>query len=236
MKTFLKLIFIFSVLVGGFSCESLVENENKMEEDTLNAKVENASEYSNVVEVILMGYDRSIDRDIELARGDWKDGGFTIVLPKTLAPNYLHALINNDGVQTTIINTPSTLTISNKNVNVGNANFWGLDKEGNLITRFYPFEIDEDGNAKSVVYTYADSDVSIFGYIEGETAITEYDEDKNMDIWYLWKKNTTYSVEWKRGWNVWCFSSFQSASGRTITEKWSTTPGSRLKWYGGEDL
>ena len=196
----------------------------------IHAKVEYASNYSNAVGVKLMGFDRSIDKNIELARGEWKDDGFTIVLPKTLEPNYLHALINNNGLQTTISDTPLTMTISNKNVKVGNVNFWGVNKEGNWVTYFYPFIIDEDGYAKSAFYTYVDSDVTISGYSETEVAIARYDKDKEENIWYLYKKTTTYSIEWKKGWNVWYLSSITSSSERTVTEKWSTISVSQLKW------
>jgi hypothetical protein len=183
-----------------------------------------------------MVYDLSVGWEVEFASGDWKDGGFTIEPSKTLAPNYLYALINNSGQPTTIINPQSTVTISNKNVKLMNASFWGVDKDGNVVTHFYPFRIDEDGNAKEAFYTYVDSDVTIFGRNEGWTIITEYDKDKHADIWYEWKKNTTYSIKWKKGWNVWCLSGSRSTTKRTITEQWSTTPVSGLKWYGGEDL
>jgi len=235
------LYFLASSCGNSNSTESIDEKEintppEKQDELYLYAKVENASKYSNIVAVKLMGVDRSIEIDSELARGEWKDGDFSIVLPKTLNPKYFHALINNNGLPTTIINTPSTMTISNKIVKVGNANFCGVDKDDKLVTHFFPFKIDENGNAMSAFFTYVDSDVTISGYDETGVVITEYDEDKNADILYVWKKTTTYSVEWKTGWNVWCLSSFQSVPEKTINEKWSSIPSSILKWYGSEDL
>lgn len=199
------------------------------------ANVENADKYSHVVEVKFMGFDRRLDQDIELSRGIWKDGSFAIVLPETLNPNYLHALINNNGLQTTIIHTPPTMKISNRNAQIGNVGFWGVDKDGNVVTHFYPFIIDGDGYARKVIYTYADSDVTISGYADGEVAFCEYEADINANVWYIWKKTTTYSIEWKKGWNVWSFLSYKSVPERKMNEEWLTDPDSRLKWYGGGD-
>ena len=221
---------------GGADENEIITPPEEQNELYICAKVENASKYSNIVAVKLMGVDRSIEKDVELARFDFKDGGFTIVFPKTLSSKYLHAFINNNGLPVTIINTPSTMSISNKNIKVENANFWGVDNDGNLVTHFFPFKIDNDGNAISAFFTYVDSDVTISGYGETEVAITEYEEADNAYVWYVWKKTTTYSIEWKEGWNVWCLSSFQSVQERTITEKWTSIPSSILKWYGGEDL
>ena len=232
-----KILILTALLLVFTSCNK--DNDIKVNEfvpQTINAKVENAAEYSNIVEVKLMVYDSSAGWEVELARGEWKDGGFSIELPKTLAPNCLYALINNSGQPSTIINPPSTVTISNKNVKLTNASFWGIDKNGNVVTHFYFFKIDEDANAKRAFYTYVDADVSISGHIKGEVAICEQDEDTNADIFYVWKKNTTYSIKWKKGWNVWCLSGSKSRTERIITEQWSTPPVSELKWYGGEDL
>ena len=199
------------------------------------AKVENASTYSNIVDVKLMGFDRNLDENVELARGEWKDGEFEIELPSTLTKNFLYGLINNNGLPSTIINVQPTLHVSNKNVLLTNVEFWGVDIDDKLVTRFYPFMIYEDGNAEKAICTYVDSDVTISGYTETEVAITEYDEGKNMNIWYLWGKNTSYSIKWGKGWNLWNLSSSKSATERTITEQWSTTPFSGLKWYLEED-
>jgi len=234
----------------GIFSSCTMDNEDEMlpvllpikDANVLCVKVENALKYSNVVQVKLMGFDISIDCDIELARGDWKDGGFTIVLPNSLDPNYLHALINPTNLPTTIHATPSSMTISNKNVKVGNANFWGIDKDGNVVTTFYPFKIDEGDYAKRVFFTYVDSGVTISGYFETgyfESGIdsTEHENSTNISTWYLWEKTTNYSIEWKKGWNVWCCSSVKSVPPeRTITEDWFTISSSILKWYGGGDL
>jgi hypothetical protein len=193
----------------------------------ITAKIENASKYSDVVEVKLMGYDFG-DGTPELARGDWKDDGFTIELPKTLDPNYLRALVNNDGL---IINTPSTMTISNKNVKFVIANFKGFDKDGNVFTNFYPYNpYNKDGKRISLIYV--DSDVTISGYNKTDVIGHCDGGDMYLEVLCIWEKTTTYSIKWEKGWNVWCLSSSESIKKRTMTEKWSTIPVSKLKWYG----
>jgi len=200
------------------------------------AKVENSSQYSNVVEVKLMMYDGSIDGFIELARGNWKGDGFTIVLPKTVDPNYLGTSIYSNELPTTIIGSLSTLTIiGNKNVKVvGNAYFWGYDKDGNRVARFSPYDNTFPIWDGIPHFTYADSDVAIFGYIEED--VFDYYHGWDLPILYEWKKTTTYSIEWKKGWNAWRLTGGQSLPEvGTITENWSTIPNDEVKWYGGEN-
>jgi hypothetical protein len=200
------------------------------------AQVENASEFNNIVEV------RLIIGGAVVARGDWKGDGFTIILPKTLDPNHLHTLIDSPSLTMAIPSTPSILTISNKNVNVVTPNFAGVDKNDNVVSYFFPFKIDKDGNARGAFYTYVDSNLTIFGYTEREGVIyTEYDIElfRGTDIMRVWwnKITTTYSVEWKAGWNVWGLSRVYPSGGiGIVTEEWSSTPFSELRWYGGEDL
>jgi hypothetical protein len=202
------------------------------------AKIENASKYSNVVAVILIAYDRVNERHVELARSDFKNGRFTIELPKMLAPNYLHTLINNDEVHMSINNPQSTMTISNKNVNVWHAYFWGVDKDDKRVVYFYPVEIDMNGCKQDVFFTYVDSAVIISGHMERKESIfiiTQHDEIRNMGTFphpIQWHKITsTYSLKWEEGWNVWRLSRL-GQEGKTATESWSGTPVSRLKWYG----
>ena len=239
MKTeVFKIVVMVLIITGGLT--SCTEKEVMQEycADELNAQVENASNYNNVVEVKLMMHDSNVGWELELVRSNWKDGGFAIELPKTLAANYLHPLVNNVSVSMPYIvhYTPSTLSISNENVKVGTAFFWGIDKNSNTVTHFYPFKIDENGNAQRVFFTFVASDITISGYNEIEAVIAEDSEYEFAHYLYLWQKTTTFSINWKKGWNVWCLSSFQSKEERTITEHWSTITANELKWYSGEDL
>jgi len=115
------LLLAISIIITGCSKSEIdVKNDNDNEEcDTICIL---PVRYYNVVELKLTMYDNIIDSEVELAREAWKFGDvFSFTLPDTLASNYLHLFINNIGVQTSIILTSSTLNISNKNVNVGNA-------------------------------------------------------------------------------------------------------------------
>jgi len=109
--------------------------------------------------------------------------------------------------------------------------FWGVDKNGIVVDQFEPFIYDEYDKPCSVFYTYVDSDVSISGYIEDEFEKIEYDQSQN-EVRYLMKKITTFSIEWKKGWNVWSISNDESKS-RTdflITESWSSIHEIDLRW------
>jgi hypothetical protein len=247
MKKILK-IGVIGLFVLFLSCDKTEKFDANVVTE-VKAKVENASEYSNVVEVVMMGYDRNTYRYFELARGDWKDGGFTIELPKTLDPNYLNPLIRGIGAEMTTITTEhsSTVKISNKNVKVINATFWGVDKDGKLVTRFIPDKMDKDGSFKEAIFTYVDSDVTISGRTEREGIFQiDLDDRLGIDIMYIYfnKITTTYSVKWEEGWNVWNLSrsfnqkkkvSVPPAPRESATEKWSTTPVKSLKWHGCED-
>ena len=233
------LSFIVVIIFAATSCN---KTENPVElyssvVTNIEVKVENATEYSNVVEVKLMVIDRNIGKYIELASGEWKDGGFTIVLPNKLDPNFLSTLFNNNRVPMPIINPPSTVTINNKNVQVCYAYFFGFDKDGNAVNYFYPAEIDKDGNVQDAFFTYADSEVTISGSAERRKdsfISTQHDWVRNQGcilMFIQWNKiNTIYSLKWEEGWNVWSLYRF-AVSGSTATEKWSP-PISNLKWYG----
>jgi len=208
----------------------------------IEAKVENASKYSNVVEVILMAHNGSFYEFVELARGDWNGEGFSVELPEMVDTKYLHSLINVSGYYMTIINPPSTVSISNKNVKVDNVAFFGVDKDDNVVTRFYPIEIDNDGYGQDVYCTYVDSDVTISGYTKRKNdtfAWTEYDNARySGDVMFVSfdKITTNYSIKWEKGWNVWTFSRFGDTKTNTATEKWAPATISRIKWYSAEDL
>lgn len=233
MKNIMRntLCLVVVTLFAAVGCDKHEKlNENEL---YFYAKVESASQYSNVVEVKLMVYDRSIYDDsnfyeyVELASGDWKKDGFTIVLPKTLAPNYLRAFTHVGWMPQTIIDTSSTITNSNRNLKVGDIEFWGVDKDGHKICHFFPAKTNEDGNDRETFFIYVDSDVVISGCSEGEIRITpQHDEDRIMKI------TTIYSIEWKKGWNALVRSGFVSTLEGTMKEKLSSTPIDSLKWYG----
>jgi len=199
------------------SCDKDKGNTTGSAGQTIYVKVENASEYSNIVEVRFMTFDKIANRYVELAHGDWKDGGFTIELPKMLDANFLYALIDDHVLPTTIISS-STATINNKNAKVGDAYFYGFDRDGNMVIGFLPLKIDEDiiDPLDMIHYRYVDSDVTISGYAEHSYG--------NFNM------TNVFSIEWKKGWNI-SWISASELEGRTI-HKWSTIPFNRLTLHG----
>ena len=243
MKTTLKnpaiitLCFVIIALFAVTGCDSVekpvVENPDGY---VLYAQVRNPSRFSDVAVVKLVIWDRT-GRKVELARGDWKGDGFRIVLPKTLNPNRLHTLINNNdinrGFAPTMVSAPSTITISNKNVRVVNASFLAFDRAGNQITYFFLSKVDENGNISPggiTYFTYVDSDVSIFGYNKRE--VLGYPNYHWIDTPtpVLFQKTSTYSIEWEKGWNVWRFTGGTDFLNRAKREEWTTIPMSKLIW------
>ena len=203
----------------------------------ITAKVENASEFSNVVEVkFIVEETDTNERDgitrrfVEIARSDWKDGGFTIELPKMSAPNQLFP-IDYGGRGAITINVQPTLTISNENAKVKEGYFVGVDEDGNVVACFLLRENVDNMDVSSAWFTYADSDVTISGYSKLEGAANPrpgYGDYNRFEF------ITTYSIDWKKGWNVWFFSSFRTITDNTslTTVRHTTTHNCGLKWYG----
>ena len=207
------------IFINGEQVYCYNDNQNEL---SLHVKVENAAEFSEVVEIKLVVYYSG--EPIELARGNWKNGGFSIIFPETVNPNYLCALINNCGLPTTLINASSTASISNPNAKINDAHFWGMDKDGEVVCTFDMFEIDENGNTittynHDLCYRYVDSDVTISGY-----AVHTYG---------IHSVHYTFSIEWKKGWNVLWRKSGVAESGLPEV-RWTTIPTSRVKWYGSK--
>jgi len=204
----------------------------------IEAKVENASDFDNVVEVIMMGFARGGDRRrfVELARSDFKDGGFIIEFPTTVNSNYLNSLIKGDGsLPTTIMRPPpSSLRISNRNANVINATFWGVDSNGKIVTRFRPVISGGGFFGQEFYFTYVNSNVTISGRTE-RAGVFQTDFETFIKINYVWfsRITTTYSIRWERGWNIWTNSWYEAPPREAIT-RWSTPPAGTLSWYSWE--
>jgi len=218
-------------------------NSNPPITQYIHAKVENATEFDNIVEVRLMvfnGYDTVrwdngswiIERDVELARGEWKDGGFTIELPKTLASRHLRPLVGDRDANypTNISAIPPTMTISNRNVRVADARFVGIDIDGNMIATFSPFKLDENGDTEAL-FTYVGSGVTISGYTKRGVHVNP---SEGSPAWA--DIITTYSIKWKKGWNIWHLSRSSTIDNDRFiiisTTQWSSSPVSGLKWHG----
>lgn len=226
------LCFTVVTLFTTIGCSKIEKPSNEV--SCINAKVENASKYSNIVEVKLMIFDLGSYNYIELARGNWEGDGFTILLPEKIDPNYLQ-VSDNSGLLNPINDPSSNTTINNKNAKAGTASFCGIDKDGNEVTWFYPIKIDEDGNAKEVFFSYLDADVIISGYDITEAMQDIMDKESKMRFFGLVKTTTIYSLNLKKGWNAWWLLNFVSVAKMRIINEWSTTPISIQKWYSFED-
>lgn len=233
VKTTLCIIVV--TLFAATGCEMIGEL-NDVESNVvtkIEVKVENASKYSNIVSVKLMVFALSIGDYIELARGDWKGDGFTIVLPETVEQNYLQVSEYNRGLLEPIDNSSLTMIISNRDVKAGTAHFYGVDKDGNFVTSFYPLKINESGAADESFFSYVNSNITISGHDETE-AVQDF-EVNGIRYIALVKTSTTYSIDLKKGWNVWWLSNVRCEQDFTITNKWSTTHIDKQKWYSFED-
>jgi len=229
VTTTLCLVFLFAV-TGCDKLENPDVDDLYLKIENVSGKIENASKYNNIVGIKLIWFE-SVSKYSILARGDRENGGFTIALPKTLDQNCLNAL-NISGFHINIA-VPSTLNVSNNNVKVFTlSNYCGVDKVGNVVAYFRPSAIDENGNVKDVYFTYVDSDVTISGYTESRFTVIP---TENYTGPGEWKQTTTYSIEWKKGWNVWWISRNWHTPTATVTERYSTNPVNNLKWDGEEN-
>jgi len=230
-KKFFTSVLVLLLFAGCNSSE--IEKPQDGNDKVVNAKIENASEFSSIAGVKLVVGDVSAGRYVVLTRGEWKDGGFTIELPKTVAPNQLLPFVNNNTLWPEISNFDMTpITVSNEDVKVVNVHFVGVDKDDNAVTVFVLLEIDEadEMNFDEAIFTYVDSDVTISGYtmIEGPANPRPGHGNHN---WFT--QTLTYSIEWEKGWNIWYSSRYRSTIDytSTTTMQRSSTPVSGLKWY-----
>jgi len=250
MKTILKITALSAILLSLVGVLVSCGKEKEMPpsgwiDGHIHAKVENASEFSNVVEVKLMvfdGYDTTTfangisitERHVELTRGEWKDDGFTIELPQALAPNHLRPLVGEVGGNhpTNINVAQSTANVSNRNVRIVDARFVGIDKDGRVAATFFLAGANTGWGGVDAFFTYVDSDVTISGNIrqEGHTIPASPDSP----TWF--EEITNYSIKWENGWNVWYRSRSSTVTGYIllITNQWATIPISGLKWHGSK--
>ena len=185
---------------------------------TVSGKVENASQYSDVVKVKAKVWDSKNDEDIEIAEAEFKtDGSFSIKLPEKVDANYLSAWDDED--------IPSTVTVSNRNAKTSYLSFEGVDKNGNHVSwLYYGILMGDDDSGAYVDYIYSDSDCSITG---------TYSDNYYGDV-----RNEAYALILKKGWNITYASSSKTSDndGNYIRNStFSSAPITGLKWYGRYD-
>ena len=206
------------------TCEE-EQQQSYLEDAVIIANVENASKYSKADVVWWSWYDMDLRTIIKLAQAEWKNGSFAIELPETLDQNNVGEAFGD---------MFDYLTINNRDVKVREATFVALENNGNYVTSLFHAKKIENGYVQAF-YIYADSDATFYGSTTSGAYFSEKDDNGHCSL-YLWEKNTTFSGNWKKGWNIWYLSSSYSKAERIITELWSSAPVCGLKWYGGEEF
>jgi len=205
--------------------DKLIADEKETESiDKIIAKIVNTSELSNNIKTVKFvvwrknsGFDFIFDfryNDIVdvLASAEFKDGGFTLNLPKEVPSQYLQLV--------TEIWNGTGVTISNKNAKIfyqlGILDIFGYNSSDKRIASFY---CNRRETEPSMRYIYTDSDVNISG--------TKTIKHENGDTWMT--INKTVALALKKGWNVvYCFL------GETYSEVRSSPAFTDLQWAGYE--
>jgi len=182
----LNCLFITALLVGALA--SCGEKENEMPTSSvsvINAKILYDNDYDDMISVVklLVNSERIHDPDnrkyiwqgVEVARGDYRNGGFTINLPE-----------NVDNLKPFDLELPPKAKISKKNVLYANSIFIAYDKDDEQVGYFYyiHFLQCEETIVESALF-YFDRDFTITG------SGTEDDGS-------LW----SFACNFKNGWNI----------------------------------
>ena len=154
------------------SCKDKPEEE-KPQHWTVHAKVENAEEFSNVVEVRLMA------GNTVLARSDFKDGSFTIELPEMVPQNYLRPFVTFTNL---IPMRPPKSLLNNKNVKAAHGYLKGFDEDGNFVGDLLLIKSSND--SQYVLY------LGFFIYVDAFVTVLGSD------------RFSTYSITARKGWNI----------------------------------
>jgi len=213
----MKRFFLNQLFIAVLAVAAALTSCNKDDDgagDKITAKVENASELSEVKTVKLVAWIVSSEENEEIASADFKNGGFTLNLPATLASKYLYPLAED---------MPSTITLSNMNAKMAEVSIYGYNSAGDRIASFNCSK--EDGNTEYGMYwLYTDSNVTISG--------TETDEYEEYDEVYI----SVFSLSLKKGWTAVYVTYTRTTQGGKTTYKseYKNSPISGLKWYGYE--
>lgn len=149
-----------------------------------------------------------------IADAPYKNNGFTMKLPETLAAKYLFSISDN---------IPSEITISDKTAKTAElSSFKVLDNNDNEIGEIIYASMDNESNGVLVSWVYVDKDVTINGQyneIDGD--------DEDIRIY----NNCTL----KKGWNIAyqrITRTYKSAGRiKTHTHSIQKPSGANLKWY-----
>ena len=142
----------------------------------------NGSTQITTVKALVYWESGDSDGNDAIAQTQYKNNGFTLELPSTVAAKYLE-LVYEDA--------PQSISISDKNAKVSFINeIEGYDKDENGIGYFYLDEEKGDNEYYDISWLYADRDVTIKGEVK------EIDDD------YDYEEIGQYDLKLKKGWNV----------------------------------
>ena len=161
-----------------------------------------------------------------IAQMPYKENGFTLDLPATIADKYLDIIAED---------APSGITISDKSVKwATDIDIEAFDKNDHYIGDFYMTNSDQSVFA---MWFYVDKNVTI----KGETEFREYDrrdgeyyDDEEYDNEVHIGK---YNIDLKKGWNIVYVSetkSHNNSTGKDVYTSNMTTQkpsGANLSWY-----
>ena len=189
--------------------------------DKITAKINDASKFGDVKKVEIRGYYYESGSYIHdpIAEGDFKDGGFTIILPETVNEKYL----------TTLENLSNKVNVSNNKVKrMANNQVPGVNSANEDIVIFtYKKEESNSEPYKYVlsqmVWYYVDGDLNVSG-----TTPSIYHEGINTEM------SDTYSLKLKKGWNITYHIQTTTKQGDKMIQKneYTNSAVSGLKWAG----
>lgn len=178
-KNFLK-IGLFLVLgitaVAFYSCD-----DKKTDDDGFMIKATNVVDDSErIITVKAIAYWGGDDYDGDaIAQAPYKNHGFTLELPKTVAAKYLYPISED---------APEGITISDKDANVLFLDEIGGYDEAEEDIGYFFLEKEDDYSAHYTSWFYTDRDLTIKGNFH-------YTEENYEDI-------ETFDMKLKKGWNV----------------------------------
>ena len=189
----------------------------------ITARVENANDFVNVTTVRLLGWNTVTRKFDALAEADFRNNGFALNLPETVAEEYLEN-VDDTEIYTTLTDFDffklPGIKISNNNAKLlTNVEINGYNSAGVRITFFHNYLENEGANSYTNSFTgywYVDSDVNISA--SQKETYDEYEETRNI------------SLVLKKGWNVVYYSQNIRFKERKMKNEITSTPVKGLKW------
>ena len=210
LRTICFALFATSIILGGCRGDDNVDDDD--DDDSvfdrhITAKIENASDFSDVTKVKILAWDNG--NEIVLATADFKDGGFTLNLPERVNSNLLYLIEDYF----------SMVTISNKNAKWRSiVVIHGYNKDDEYVA-FFRLANEQYNSEFYCKYLYVDSYLMITGdqyyFSNGSLALIE-----------------VYDISLKKGWNVLHETRSYTEEG-VLQSEFRTSPAIEgMKWFG----